>query len=275
MFDFNKEFPGAVLQTLLGAFLTIILYLCRKFITYFEKRNIRKFWRPFIGNLLSLIITEYSPEGSNRFAKLTRVMGDRWLISRGMAFALSNTLDFCVENVTKRKNIIVQGDKSGSQTTDNIIILGSPASNIFSDSMFKHLDEIYDLPFRFSYDKDAVIKEIVIHSPEGEEKLIPSYQNGIGHDYGILIKAVYQKVPLKYVIILLGCHMWGTEALSSAVTNLKILNEVAKHTNSSENITFLIKTRILNNNAVGPELDINNRKYIQVLKPRNIKVPTL
>jgi hypothetical protein len=269
MFSFlSHELPSALIQTLLGVVLTILAYLFRKFYEHFKTRNVRRFWQPFIGNSLTIVFTEYSPKGNSRFAKLAKVMGNRWLISRGMAFSLSQILDFCGQNIIKRKDIIVLGDKSGSQTTDNIIILGSPATNVFAESIFNHLSEMYEMPFTFVWDKESITKELVVDS-ENNEKLIPEYSNGLGHDFGLVIKATYQAIPVKSVLLMAGCHMWGTQASVSAVTDIKILNEVARYTNGASNIAFVVKTRILNNNPAGPELDISNRRYIQILKSRS------
>jgi hypothetical protein len=263
----NQELISALAQTILGALLAIAIYLSQKLYEYFKTRNVRRFWHPFIGKSLTVIVTEYSPIGNDRFARLARVMGNRWLISRGMAFSLANLLDFCGEHIVKRRDILAIGDKSGNQTTDNVIILGNPANNIFAASILRHLSEMYEIPYEFVWDPDAINTKIAVDT-DNDTKLIPEYKSGLGHDYGLIIKATYQAIPLKSMLLIAGCHVWGTQASTSAVTDIKILNEVARYTNGASNIAFIIKTRILNNNSSGPELDIGNRKYIQILKPK-------
>ncbi len=270
----NQELASALLQTLLGVLLTIAAYLARKSYELYKTRNVKKFWRPFLGRSLTVVITEYSPKGNDRFAKLAKVMGNRWLISRGMTCALTHLLDFCGQRITERKDVIILGDKSGSQTTDNIVILGSPVTNLFAASMFKHLTDVYEMPYSFTWDENIVTKALVV-DPVNNVSLVPEYNDGLGHDFGLIIKATYQTVPLKTVLLIAGCHMWGTQSAASAVTNTKILNEVARHTSNASNVAFVIKTRILNNSPVGPELDINGRRYIQPLKLKSAGQPGL
>ena len=57
--------------------------------------------------------------------------------------------------------------------------------------------------------------------------------------------------------------MWGTQAAVEAITDPRILNEVAKETQNAGNVAFVVKTRIVNGSPTGPELDINNKRFIQ------------
>ena len=212
-----------------------------------------------------MIFTEYPALGDERFEKLEEATGSRWLMSKAMAFSLAQILDFCRDYVTKRKDVVTIGDKTESQTTDNMILLGSPAVNRYSASWYQHISAVYEMPYRIVWSEDAVTKRIVVNDTED---LAPDVKDGLGSDYGLVVKCAYQKVPQKWAIMIFGCHMWGTQAGVTAVTDLNILNEVSRYTNDAPNIAFVINTRVVNNTPTGPELNINNECLIQALKPK-------
>lgn len=264
----GNELLGALLSTLVGALLTILAYWSQKIYQYVKTRNVRLFWRPFIKEKLTIIITEYPISGNDRLSNIAKTAGAGWLISKGMALSLAHLLDFCESKITKRKNIVICGDRTGTLETDDMIILGSPANNPYSKSMYKHLSTMYDIPYKIIWEEDGTPIEI---SSLSGERFSPSVDGGIGSDYALIIKADYQSVPQKSLLIIAGCYMWGTKAAAEAITDPKILNEVAKETKSSSNVAFVIKTRIVNDNSIGPEIEIDNKRFIHPLRLKSIK----
>lgn len=263
MFDFlGNELLSAIVSTLVGAFLTILAYWLRKAYQFFITRNVRLFWKPFINEKLTIIITEYPILGNDILSNIAKTAGAGWLISKGMALSLAHLLDFCEGKITKRKDITVCGDRTGSLDTDDMIILGSPANNPYSRSMYEHLSTMYNIPYKIIWEEDGTPIEITASTGE---KFSPSIEGGIGNDYALIIKADYQAVPQKSLLIIAGCYMWGTKAAAEAVTDPRILNEVAKETKNSANVAFIIKTRVVNDNSIGPEIEIENRRFIHSL----------
>lgn len=261
----SPDFLSAIYQTLLGAFLTICIYLSRKAYKWFITRNVRHFWKSFSEKKLTVIITEYPVAGNDRLSKIAKTAGAGWLISKGMALSLAHLLDFCENHVTKRNNINICGDRTGKLETANVIILGSPANNPYSSSMFSQLETMYDIPYK------VVCREggtpIEIHTSTGEI-FIPEIKDGSGQDFALILKAKYQNTPPKWLLIISGCYMWGTKAASEALTETKILDIIAKKTKKSENIAFIIRTQIVNDSPIGPEIEIGNKQHIA---PLNLK----
>jgi hypothetical protein len=258
----GNELFSAIISTAVGALLTILAYWSQKIYQYFKTRNVRRFWKPFINEKITIIITEYPISGSDRLSNIAKTAGAGWLISKGMALSLAHLLDFCEGKVTKRKDIAVCGDRTGALETSDMVILGSPANNPYSRSMYEHLSKMYNIPYQIIWDLDGTPIEI---SAVTGEKFSPSVENGIGNDYALIIKADYQLVPQKSLLIIAGCYMWGTKAAAEAVTDAKILNEIAKETKNSSNLAFIIKTRVVNDNSIGPEIDIENKRFIHEL----------
>lgn len=129
----GKELFSALVSTLVGSLLTILVYWSRRIYQYFKTRNVRRFWKPFINDKLTLIITEYPISGNDRLSNIAKTAGAGWLISKGMALSLAHLLDFCESKITKRKDIVVCGDRTGTLETSDMIILGSPANNPYRD----------------------------------------------------------------------------------------------------------------------------------------------
>ncbi len=267
----GNELLSALVSTLVGALITILAYWSQKLYQYFKTRNVRLFWKPFIKKKLTIIITEYPISGNDRLSNIAKTAGTGWLISKGMALSLAHLLDFCESKITKRQDLIVLGDRTGNLETPDAIILGSPANNPYSKIMYDDLNKMYDIPYRIIWDEDGI--PIEISSTTGE-KFSPAVENGLGQDYALIIKADNQLVPRKSILIIAGCYMWGTKAAAEAVTEAKILNEVAKETKNSSNVAFIIKTRVVNDTSLGPEIEIGNRRFIRPLQLKSVAKTT-
>lgn len=267
----GNELFSAIISTLVGSLLTLLAIWSKKFYRFLKTRNVRRFWKPFISNKLTIIITEYPISGEDRLANIAKTAGSGWLISKGMALSLAHLLDFCESRITKRNEIIVCGDRTGKLETPNMIILGSPANNPYSKSMYEHLSKVYDIPYKIVWEEDGTPIEICTASGE---KFSPLLVDGLGHDYAIVIKANYQSIPQKSLLIIAGCYMWGTKAGAEAVTEPRILNEVASETGNSSNVAFIVKTRVVNDSPIGPEIEIENRRYVHALKAKQTLQPT-
>ena len=263
--ELSQELFSALLQTLVGVAITLLGYFSKQLYNLFVTRNVRQFWKSFATQKLTIIVTEYPITGSDRLSKIAKVAGAGWLISKGMALSLAHLLDFCEGKVTKRKDITICGDRTGKLETSNMIVLGSPANNLYAKSMFDKLSKMYDIPYQIMWQDNGTSIEVL--TVQGD-KFSPDIENGFGHDYALVIKGQYQTVPPKSLIMISGCYMWGTKAGAEAVTDPEILNEVARETSGAENVAFIVKTRVINDSPIGPEIDIDNRQFIQVLKPK-------
>jgi hypothetical protein len=263
MKDFlGGEIVSAIIQTFVGVLLTLLAYSFRRISNAVKTRNVRRFWKPFLSEKLTIIVLEYPVVGKDMLSNVAKIAGAGWLISKGMALSLAHLLDFTEHYVTKRDDITIRGDKTGSVETPNMIIIGSPVSNLHARSMYEHLCNMYEIPYRFNWKTDGTLIEI--HTSDGNI-IAPTLEDGLGEDFALVIKADYQLVPQKSVLIVAGSYMWATKAAAEAVTEHKILDVVAKETKNYNNVAFLIKTRIINDSALGPEIEIGNRRYISKL----------
>ena len=260
-------FPTVAVHALVGAALPVIGYLAQKAYDWYRSRSLRGFWQPFAKNACTLIFTQYRADSNERLTEVADITGGHYLLSEGMALAMSRMLEFCNDYVTKRKNMLVVGDKAAQKHTDNIILLGSPAVNLFSRKLYEHLSEMYEMPYRIVWENNQV-RFIDL----GHEKVGYKVKDELGDDYALVIKCVYQSVPPKHLLMLCGCHMQGTQAAAEAVTDTRILDVVVRETNSSENLAFVVRTKIINNSPSGPELQVNGRQYISSLTLKSLDV---
>lgn len=262
----NIAFSNIIYNIVATIIFVVLTFLSKYFWRKYKDRNLYKFWSSFFGKSLTIVITEYPAKGTDRLSSIAKIAGNGWLISKGMALALSYLMNFFENsNRAKKDSLMICGDRTGNSTADNLIILGSPANNPYSRSMYQHLDKNFDLPYKMIWDDKGVNIGILISEME---QLLPKEEDGQGHDYALVIKAKYQDTPSKWVIIVAGCYMWGTEAASKAITNREIINDIAKNSDFHDNVTFIVKTRIVNDSSAGPELIINGKQFIKRIKTK-------
>lgn len=262
---------GDVLLTFFGALITPAALGVRQGYVAIRNRSIRTFWRPFVGKPMSIVVTEYRLQGGDELSRIAQVAGTGRLISKGMALALAHILEFCSTRVTSRENIDICGGSSSSETKDNVVVCGGPASNPHAQSLYDRLAELYELPFEFAY---ADPTRMSISCAESGRVFTPSVREGFGHDYGVVIRAPYQQNPVKHAVLVSGCFMWGTSAAAKAITDPSILNHVYRESDRSQAMAFLIKTRVVNGVAGGPELEIENESLCFALKPKRASKPS-
>jgi len=284
---------SGIVVCLLSAFIVLI---CKK-IRY---RRLNKFWKPFKGKDISIVLSEYEIIGNTedfeiakklfensliskktsssiepllkyiKTSKIAEKVANGVLISKGTAKALSNLMKYLPEYVTKTEKIFVDGDKSKCTHHDDLIIVGSPMSNEYARRIFSSLERLYDMPFDINYNdtigeiKFVYKKDGTVFKPEIDKS------NG-GRDYAIIINAKY-KTALnnedRNVVILAGGYMYGVDAASKVITNRNIFKTISKYVKEINNCTFLIKAEIINGNLKEPELKINDKYYIFPLKTR-------
>jgi hypothetical protein len=279
----NKIFVSSQIADItFGVLLAILLVLgvliIRDQIHRFNVRHIQIFWKPFFKSKVEIVISEYPPqprstssasEVDNLFSKYWR---SRWLISKGMAVALAHLLEFCGNQITSRDKISIIGSYSGhpSLYSSNFIVLGSVASNRFTQLIFQLLESLYDLPYKFSTNIEGYQpEEKGIWITSDNLLLEPTIDaTGFGHDYGVIIKAKYRHNPDRWVIVAAGCHMWGTEAAAVAITRAEIIGVIAQYVNL-DNFAFIIKTDLINSRPMEPNLHINGRYYVSQLIAKN------
>ena len=253
------------IELIIGAVVAFLVYLAKKGYTRYRLRNLLSFWRPFIGRSLSIVFTQYPTDGSDFMREKAEIAGGRYLVSEGMTFSIAELKDFSQEYLSRKVKARVVGDKVCGKPDENIILLGSPEVNRHSKSLYELVASMYTFPYEMKWDHDGFNKRIVTK----DQVLIPDVKSATGHDYALVIKcSYYDDSPNKKVIMVFGCHMWGTQAAAEALTNRKLINAISRETGNAENIIFLVKTRIVNSHPIGPELMIDGRYFIEVLKRR-------
>lgn len=269
--QFITELPGAILGALVAWLLAFSIGAYKTMRNRIKTRHIRAFWRPFVNKEVDIVISEYPPQPTERSSRFVKYWGSRWLISKGMAVALAHLLEFCGNQIISRDKISIVGAKSGHPKDNNIIVLGSAASNPFTEMILKQLEILYDIPYKFFTDTEAFRPEekgiLVVADNYLLEPKIDT--NGFGYDYGLIIKAKYRRDPERWVVVAAGCHMWGTEAAAFAITRAEVLNIIAQFV-KMDNFALVIKTNLANSRPLESELHINNRYYVTQLSPKNI-----
>jgi hypothetical protein len=207
---------------------------------------------------------------SNTVAKKA---GGGYLVSMGNALAMKNVYQFLSHGVTDQRQLDVVGDKSGHPTENHMVILGSSANNHFAQEMFNELYRYFDFPYVVDYNQAT--GEIAFRSHEDPDlRIEPDIRehngNFSGTDYAIVIKMKDGRLPSRYVVILAGAYMWGTEAASLAVKSRQILAEVARQSGDASDVAFLLRTNIVNSLATGPRLleKTDRSYYISALRRR-------
>src|SRR5205823_2523395 len=133
-------------------------------------------------------------------AKIANKAAGGYLVSKGNAMAMSRLCDFLAHYITKGSSITVCGDKSGVQSDGCSIIIGSPANNLFSQSVFRSLEDRFHVPYNVLYDQQT--GEIWFESKDGKNIFHPGVEKGRGVDYAIVVRAKYKSFPDGHVILL-------------------------------------------------------------------------
>lgn len=236
---------------------------------YFRNRKVRRFWKPFLEKHISIVMAEYPAAGNDLSAKIARKAAGGYLVSKGNALAMSRLYDFLSHYITKGSSVTVCGDKSGVQGDGCLIIIGSPANNLFSQTVFRSLEDRFHVPYTILYDQQT--GEIWFESKDGKKTFHPRVEEGRGVDYALVARAKYRSFPDCHVILLAGAHMFGAKAAADAITNRSIINHVEKVTRNAENVLFLLKTNVINNHSGEPELEFESETHICILHENESK----
>ena len=112
-----------------------------------RQRKFRAFWSQFRDAPLSIVMTEYPSSGSELVARTAKQAAGGYLVSKGNAIAMAALKECCRRHVCGGKDVAVVGDKSGNVTTDNMVVVGSPANNNYARAMLESVSERYEFPF--------------------------------------------------------------------------------------------------------------------------------
>lgn len=230
----------------------------------YRTRHVTRFWHRFLGKDLTLVFTEYPPSGEGETSRIAEQAGGK-LMTKGMAMALRTLLDFTQRSFARNSKTFVYGDKSGSVETSNFVVLGSPGCNQYAKMVYEDLSYRFQVPYWVDHDT------LEIHFQSGQ-RLIPKVENGHGCDYAVVLRACFRQRPERYVLIIGGCFMYGTQAAASAVTDPDFLSYVMEQVGDEENVTFLLRTPVVNDSPVGAGLNIDNKTYVDILRPRSSNV---
>src|SRR5258708_7589873 len=222
------QFGNIILGIVSGILTVPVIALFLWVSQYCRSYPVRRFWKPFLGKKITIVVTEYKVEGEKDdiYAKTSKIATDGYLISKGNALTISNLTDFLANHIVKRAFVTVCGDKSATQSNDYLIVSGAPAINNFSQRIFSNLEDRFHIPYSISHSQQT--GEISFQSKDGTKTFRPEVENGQGVDYAIVIRAQYKSFPDSYVILLVGAHMYGAQAASSAITNRAIISHLAK-----------------------------------------------
>lgn len=249
-----------------GLIVIILVNVAKTYYIKYRYRDVARFWKNFSGKNLTVIFSEYPPSGEDKLSKIAKQAGGK-LMTKGMALALATIMDFFQKHLNKKNNILyIRGDKSGNISSTDIIILGSQASNHYAKTFYEELSRRFDIPYWVDTEK------LEIHFQSDKFPLKPKIVDGNGLDYAIVLKATMNESPQRNVLFIGGCLMYGTHAATLAVTDPRILSDVIAKTKNEENISFLLRTTIVNEDFFNSSLDIeNDKRYINCLKPRTSK----
>ena len=217
----------------IGSLLAVyIAWKATRIITNFRNRSFIKFWQTLSFNTISIIYPEYNPIGNDESSLRIRSFAGK-VISKGTAMAIHEFLNLVKTNQYSY-NLI--GSKSGSENANNLIILGSPRSNPYSETMFRVLDEKFEMPISFVNEKLNCYIKI-----KDDLSRTPDIKGNSGTDYAVIVKANYSSDQKRFVVIAAGCQMYGTWAAAKALCDPIFLINLTKKIGISNNIVAVLK----------------------------------
>lgn len=220
-----------------------------------------------VGMPLSVVLTEYPVQTTvTEEAEIAKAAGAGWLISKGSALALGELRDFAKNSLRLPSGLSVRGDRSGVIETGNFIVVGSEANNRIAQVAMQLIRESFEMPFELRWNEEDEVVEICC----GDVLFRPDTRDGFGVDYAAVVKASLPGVRTRTILLISGCHMWGSHAAAEAVVSPEVLRMVSELTKGAANVAFVLRTQVVNGAATGPELTFEGRSFVQPLTRRTI-----
>jgi hypothetical protein len=244
--------------------LTALGVAIRWAIIRFRLRRVRHFWKPIMSEPLTIVLTEYMVRQTvAEEAEIAQAAGAGWLITKGSALALGELRDFAKKYLRLPVPLSVRGDRSGVIETENFIVIGSEANNRVAETAMNLIRENYEAPLDFRWNEIYGLVEIHLAD---NRILRPNTKDGFGVDYAAVVKAKIPGVRSRTILLISGCHMWGSHAAAEAVTSPALLGIVAKMTGDSDSVAFIVRTHVVNGAGTGPELTFEGRAIAMALQ---------
>jgi hypothetical protein len=259
------------LNYLVGAFASasvmLAAFVLSRVFLWFRVRKLTKFWRPFLSDEVSIVITEYAVSRGIPDPGLANP-GNESFVSQGMAHSLSVLLCFLMSRRPQPEPHIIGSREPLRKIAGNLIVLGSPATNPVARKFMDRISELYEVPFKFDFsseDKTVTLTTFAL----GQHALTPGKAAGYGTDFGIVLKAPYQLGDKSsWVLIIAGCHMWGTFAAVKASVDRSLLQQVSALSKNADAVGFVIKTDIVNDQPTTPHLLFDGECRVWALQTR-------
>ena len=204
-----------------------------------------KFWKALSGGPISVVLTEYGVNvtSDDEEFEIAKSAAGPSLVSIGMAHSLATIQNFAETNLS-RTTVEVFGDRDpGVLDAPRLVVIGSEVNNDYSQYLLKRIRERFDLTWSMEWDDEqdrvSLSDGAVNYQPE------PMGKDTV-RDYALVLR-VALKDPDVELLIISGCHMYGSWAACRAVTSKSFL-KVLEETYSAEgpNFGLIISTDAIN-----------------------------
>ena len=143
---------------------------------------------------------------------LVRKLGILHFVSKGNALAQATITQFLSRDLKFHK-FTVHGDKTQQDdSNNNLIIIGSPATNLYSEVIFRSIKETFDFGFDIIHDS-SIIQIVDTRSKKSYQARIDEKNNGV--DYALVIRAHQEGSRDRCCLLLCGASQWGVEGAAN------------------------------------------------------------
>jgi len=236
MLNVIQEIVINVIGSLTFLFLGIIItWLVQRYRT----RKVRAIWSPFINNDAWVILGSFLPGKQS----------GKWKHSHRVSLSDVDTIIEIEKLFWKAKKKIIISP-SAQLPRDllytKLIVLGGPISNEVTQRVFSMVD------VQCQFDVEGQLIRI---SQSGEEYIpvLSADNRQVLIDYGILIKLSNPFNPESKMMILAGCHGFGTYSAILAANSPRLANEILNRA-GRESFAVILKSQIVANKAQFPEI---------------------
>lgn len=244
----NINLAQAATGVLLGLGLGVARSASARFRSRVRNAARSKFWSRPSQRAVDLVLTGYDVDDIGRGQDLAiakSATGHR-LVSTGMARAIATIQQFAHADMNSSR--ISVHDEASTEMLDAdslLIILGSEANNDLAKHYMERIRREFDLPYRFIYNVEH--SRIELCDREYNTAYAPERQNGEWKkDFALIVRTRLTQTPSRDLLIISGCHMWGTWSAAMAVTDARWMREFSKSAGGvGGNEVILIETDIV------------------------------
>ena len=177
-------------------------------------RTISHFWDPYFENKTTIVIGTYYSEKAKAWEAST-------LMGTGDALALGIVLAALNQRGIKNYSIVPTYNFTGDRYQDNLILIGGPDTNTITHEFYRKINsrikfgnpDLHEIPYY-----DSELKKY--YSP------VKDKNSNVSRDYGLMFKFPNQYNPESQVMILAGCHGFGTCAAAQVLESDKMIESI-------------------------------------------------